>query len=115
MKDFNISLEFEDVNSCTAFRVALEQTQLTDQPFRVALPGERLNYDNEFLTLILSFIEHDGLTAVAAFLELMREILKQRGGKEQVQVTHGERTASLSGSTTNEEINTIANDIVKPE
>ena len=73
MANVGVTLAFPDATICGRFATEIERADLRGQSFSLALPERKLNMDNEFLTILVTFIEHGGLEATAAFLHLARD------------------------------------------
>ncbi len=110
MERTELTLGFDDVASRVAFAGELETADLSKGPFRVVLSADTQNMDNELLQLLLTFMENNGLVALAAFIGLVRDILKKTFPDKTVVVTYDGKKATISAKTTDSEVKKIADD-----
>jgi hypothetical protein len=112
MEQTELTLAFENVAARLAFTDALENAKLgSEDPFRVVLPTDTQNIDNELLQLFITFMENGGPIAIAAFVNLLRDILKKSFPDRIIVVSHGKKKAQISSKTSDEEAKKIARDL----
>lgn len=75
MADIGLKLQFDDPADAAAYQRALEQAGLEQQGFRVVTFDPKLNFEADFLVLVLK-VTGAGAGAVAGFLSLSQAILK---------------------------------------
>jgi 16S rRNA C1402 N4-methylase RsmH len=111
MEQSEITLKFDDVTLCIEFTNALENhaTRASD-PFRIILPTGTQNMDNELLQLLITFMKNGGLLAIAAFINLLQEILKKLFPDKSVVIVRGKKRARITSKTTGDEAKRIARD-----
>jgi hypothetical protein len=108
METAQLTLQFDDAASQLAFKARLEATALNEKPFRMVLPTETQNMDNETLQLLLTFMQHGGLGALAAFIGLVRDILKKLWPDKSVKITSSGKTEVITSRLSNGEVKQIA-------
>ncbi len=75
MNSFELTLKFLDQGSCTDFHNKLSQSELEQDTFDIALPDSRFNFDNDTLSIVVTFVQHGGLEAVANVAALFKAVL----------------------------------------
>jgi hypothetical protein len=112
MSSIDVNIKFESVSSAAEFRALLEQHENRYSGFGVALNEEKLHVSNEVLTILLTFMDHGGLPAVTAFLQLVREIIKRIPTSRSVLVTRGPKTVQISDESTDKEIEKASHELL---
>ncbi|CDZ59638.1 hypothetical protein [Neorhizobium galegae] len=115
MERSEITLKFEDTDARVAVAKALKKTELSlSDPYGIVLGTDGLNMENEILDLLLTFMKNGGLVATAAFIGLLRDILKKvfpDAPAKPVIIIVGDKQAEISAKTTDEEVKKIARDL----
>lgn len=115
MERSEITLKFNDTNTRIVVARAIGEAELrADAPYRIVLGDETLNMENELLDLLLTFIKNGGLIATAAFIGLVRDIIKKAfpdAPAKPVVIVIGDKQAEISSNTTDEEVKKIARDL----
>jgi hypothetical protein len=72
VKSFEMTLRFPDIESCAEFHNNISQAKLEYDDFDIALPDSKFNFDNNTISLVVTFVQHGGLEAVAAVATLLK-------------------------------------------
>jgi hypothetical protein len=72
LESFEITLQFPDIESCAEFHNNISKVKLEHDDFDIALPDSKFNFDNDTISLVVTFVQHGGLEAVAAVATLLK-------------------------------------------
>jgi hypothetical protein len=111
MSSIDLKLHFPTSASCADFKALLENSSVQGGEFSIAIADSKLHSENELLTLLITFMENGGVQAITAFLQLVRQILKQTSERRSVKITSGRKGGEISSNTTDDEIAKIGRDL----
>jgi hypothetical protein len=72
VESFEITLQFPDIESCAEFYKNASEAKLEHDDFDIALPDLNLNFDNNVISLVVTFVQHGGLQTVTAVATLLK-------------------------------------------
>lgn len=112
MEQAQFTLAFPDVRSAVdvAHELGKHKTHVSDS-FRVVMPVDNSNVDSELIKLAITFMEHGGLLAIAAFLNLLRDILKRLFPDKTVKITRKGKEITITSTASDEDIKKLAKDL----
>ncbi len=88
MTKYEVTLTFDDVNTCAEFNRNLAALPLEQDHFYIALPPPGFHFDNAVLSMLVTFVEHGGLEAVAGVAELLKIALEKFGPERKPTKVH---------------------------
>ena len=91
MERFEIALQFPDIESCAEFYKNASKAELEHEDFSIALPDSNFNFDNNVISLVVSFVHHSGLqtiTSVATLFKMLFDKLSSHDDIPKSRVVH---------------------------
>jgi hypothetical protein len=77
LETFEITLQFPDLESCADFQTSVSQSELEHDDFGIALADSQFNFDNNAISLVVTFFQHGGLGVIAAVATLLKVLLNK--------------------------------------